>query len=80
MSLGTIDTSALLKMAYTSALAGVSVAVVFSLAILGATRRAEMRRAGRSSAALAYGALAVTALVVAGAIVVFGLALVGRKS
>lgn len=53
-----INTGALLKMLYSSLLAGVSIAVVFSLAILGATRSSEMRRARRGGAATAYAALA----------------------
>lgn len=75
-----IDTTALLKMMYASLLAGVGVAVVFSLAVLGVTRSNEMRRAHRCTAATAYAVLAVVGLVPAAAIVVYGLILVTRKS
>jgi len=70
---GLIDTHALLKVLYASLIAGVSIAVVFSLAILGATRAGDLRREGRDGASAAYGALAVIALVVSAAIVVYGL-------
>ena len=53
MIAGAINTHALLKMAYSSLLAGVGVTVVFSIAILGATRSSEMRRAHRAGAATA---------------------------
>jgi hypothetical protein len=77
---GLIDTGALLKLLYSSLVAGVSVAVVFSLAVLGVTRSSDMRRSGRGAAASAYAALAVLALVLAAAIVVYGLVLMARKS
>jgi hypothetical protein len=75
-----INTHALLKMLYTSVLAGVGVAVVFSLAILGATRSSEMRREHRTVAAAGYTALAAAGLLVAAAMVVYGLVLVAHKS
>jgi hypothetical protein len=75
-----IDVGALAKMLYSSVAAGVGVAVVFSIAILGATRSSDMRRSGRSGAATAYAALAAVGLVLAAAIVVYGLILVARKS
>jgi hypothetical protein len=75
-----IDTGALLKLFYVSFLAGVSVAVVFSVAILGATRSSDMRRDGRTAAATAYAALAAFGLLLAGAGVVYGLFLVIHKS
>lgn len=80
MSAALIDGGALLKLIYTSLIAGVSVAVIFAVAILGATRSGDMRREGRSGAASAYAALGVLALVLAIAIVVLGLFLVARKS
>ncbi len=79
MRLALIDTGAMLKVLYTSLLAGVSVAVVFSLAIFGATRSGDMRRAGRSGLAGAFAAVGAVALVLTLAIVVYGLILVVRK-
>lgn len=75
-----IASSPLLKMFYSSLIAGVGVAIVFSLAILGAIRSSDMRRAGRSAAAGAYAALAASGLVLLAAVVVYGLILVGHKS
>ena len=75
-----IDTGALAKMLYSSLIAGVSIAVVFSIAILGATRSGDMRRAHRARAATAYTALAALGLILTAAIVVYGLILVARKS
>jgi hypothetical protein len=75
-----IDTHALIKMLYSSVAAGVGVAVVFSIVILGAARSTERRRAGRTAAAAAYTALAAAALLLAGGIVIYGLILVAHKS
>jgi hypothetical protein len=75
-----IDTGALLKMLYTSLGAGVAVTVVFSLAILGATRSSDMRRAGHTAPAIAYAALAGVGLILAAAIVVYGVFVVTHKS
>jgi hypothetical protein len=75
-----INTHALVKMLYTSVVAGVGVTVVFSLAILGATRSTEMRREHRTGAAACYTALATAGLLVAAAVVIYGLLLVAHKS
>jgi hypothetical protein len=77
---GLIDTGALLKLLYTSLIAGVGVAVIFSFAILGATRSGDMRRQGRSGAASAFAVLGMVSVVLALAIVVLGLVLVVHKS
>jgi hypothetical protein len=74
-----IDWHALLKVLYGSVLAGVSIAVVFSLAILGATRASDCRREGREGASVAYGVLATVAALISAGIVVYGLILVTRK-
>jgi hypothetical protein len=75
-----INTHALVKMIYSSLLAGVGVAVVFSLAIVGAARSGEMRREHRTVATLAYTALAAAGLLVTAAMVIYGLVLVAHKS
>jgi predicted membrane channel-forming protein YqfA (hemolysin III family) len=75
-----INTHALLKMAYSSLLAGVAVAVVFSIAILGLTRSIEMRREDRTSAAGIYTAVAAVGLLLTTAIVIYGLILVTHKT
>jgi Na+/H+-dicarboxylate symporter len=76
----TIDTSALLKMLYSSLLASIFVAVVFSTALLGAIRASDMRRAGRAVAATAYTVLAAVGLLLASGVIVYGLVLIARKS
>lgn len=80
MIAGLIDTGALAKVAYASLLAGVGIAIVFSLAIYGATRSSDMRRAQRPGAATAYAALAITGGALSSAIVIYGLYLVAHKS
>jgi hypothetical protein len=80
MTAALIDIHALVKMLYSSLLAGVGVAVVFSIAILGVTRSSDMRRAQRPGAATAYAALATLGLLFSCAIVIYGLVLVAHKS
>jgi hypothetical protein len=75
-----VNTHALAKMAYSSVVAGVGVAVIFSLAILGLARSGEMRREHRTAAAVAYSALAAAGLLLAAAIVMYGLTLVAHKT
>jgi hypothetical protein len=75
-----IDTTALLKMVYSSLLASVFVAVVFSTALLGAIRASDSRRAGRGVAATAYAAVAVVGVLLASGVIVYGLVLIARKS
>ena len=74
-----IDTTALLKMLYSSLLASLVVAVVFSTALLGAIRASDMRRAGRGVAATAYAVLAAVGVLVAGGVIVYGLVLITDK-
>lgn len=74
-----VNGSALLKMFYSSMLAGIGSATVFAVALFGATRASDMRRANRSGAATAYAALAAVGFIVVGAVVVYGLILVAHK-
>jgi len=74
-----VDTQALLKTIVASAVAGVGVTLIFSLAILGASRFADMNRDGRPVAAVAFGALAVVALAAATAAVTIGIIVMTRK-
>jgi hypothetical protein len=75
-----VNVTALAKMLYSSLIAGIGVALIFSIVILGAVRSSDMRRSGRGSAAAAYAALASVGLVLAIAVVVYGLILVAHKS
>lgn len=72
-------TAALLKMVYSSIIAGLSVAVVFSIAVFGVIRSSDMRRAHRHGASARYAALGMLALLASAAIAVAGLILVVHK-
>ena len=80
MSLAAVDVGALVKMLYSAVAAGLSVAVIFSIVILGSVRSIDMRRAGRGTAAAAYAALATVGVALVVGVVVFGLILVAHKS
>jgi hypothetical protein len=75
-----VNVTALLKMLYSSLAAGMGVALIFSIVILGTVRSTDMRRSGRGTAAAAYAALATVGVVLAIAVVVYGLILVAHKS
>jgi hypothetical protein len=75
-----LATAPLLKMIYESLGAGVSVAVVFSVAVFGVIRSSDMRHAHRHGASARYAALGLVALVAALAIAAGGLILVIHKS
>lgn len=74
-----VDTQALLKTVVASAVAGVGVTFIFSLAILGASRFVELSRDSRPAAAIAFGALGVVALLAAVAAVTVGIIVMTRK-
>jgi Na+/H+-dicarboxylate symporter len=79
MSAAAINVAALAKMLYSSLIAGISVALIFSIVILGAVRSTDMRRANRGTAAVAYAVLASVGLALAIGVVVYGLILVAHK-
>ncbi len=70
----------LLKMIYSSLIAGVSVALVFAIAVFGVIRSSDMRRANRAGASARYAALGVLALLASAAIAIIGLIIVVHKS
>jgi hypothetical protein len=74
-----VDTQALLKTIAAAFIAGVGVTLIFSLAILGASRFVDMTRDGRPAAAIAFGAVGVVALLAAGAAVTIGIIVMTRK-
>ena len=74
-----VDTGALLKTVAAAFVAGVGVTLIFSLAILGAARFADLNRDGRPAAATAFGALAIVALAAAAAAVTIGIVVMTRK-
>jgi hypothetical protein len=74
-----LGAAALLKMIYSSLIAGVSVAVVFSIAVFGVIRSSDMRRANRGGASARYATLGLLALLATGAIAIIGLIIVVHK-
>jgi hypothetical protein len=74
-----VDTQALLKTIAASFIAGVGVTLIFSVAILGASRFADMNRDGRPVAAVAFGVLGLVALLAAGAAVTVGIIVMTQK-
>ena len=71
--------AALLKMVYSSLIAGVSVALVFSIAVFGVIRSSDMRRTNRTGASARFAALGLLALLASAAIAIAGLVLVIHK-
>jgi hypothetical protein len=80
MIAGVIEIRELVEVAYYSVAAGITVAIVFSLTVLGAARSSEMRRERRSGASVGYTALAVVGGLLTAAIVIYGLILVTHKT
>ena len=74
-----VDTDALLKTIGASFIAGVGVTLIFSVAILGASRFADMNRDGRPVAAIAFGLVGLLALLAAGAAVTVGIIVMTQK-
>jgi hypothetical protein len=74
-----VDWGALRDVVIASLAAGVGVTISFSLAILGLTRFAEMRRDERPVEAWAYAGLAMAGLAVSVTAVVFGVILMTSK-
>jgi hypothetical protein len=74
-----VDVGALFKVFYSSLLAGVGVAIAFSLVIYGTTRAAEERRGDHAGSAAAFGTLAAVAIPVSLGAAVYGVVLVAHK-
>jgi hypothetical protein len=80
MALGTVvDWSALLKTVVAAFVAGVGITLVFSVAIFGAARFADLSRDGRPVGAAAYVALSVVALAAVAAAVAIGIIVMTTK-
>jgi hypothetical protein len=73
-------TAPLLRMVYSSLIAGVSIALVFSIAVFGVIRSSDMRRSNRAGASARFAALGLLALLASAAIAIVGLILVIHKS
>ena len=74
-----IDTHAAWQAIWTAAVSGVGVTVVFSLAVLGATRSTDMRRDERPGQAAIYGVLALVAFAATLGAVVYAITLITTK-
>lgn len=74
-----VEWSALLKTVVGAFIAGVGVTLVFSVAIFGAARFADLSRDGRPVGAAAYVALSVVALAAVAAAVAIGIIVMTSK-
>jgi hypothetical protein len=74
-----IDVGQLFELAWASALAGIAVAVCFSLVIVGAARAQDCRRNRRAGSATAYAALSVVAAILFLGIAVFAISVITTK-
>jgi hypothetical protein len=77
--LAVIEWSKVGEVIWVSAVAGIGVTALFSLAIYGSSRSAESRRTGNGNGT-AYAALAAVSLTVFAAVLVFGLIIALSKS
>jgi hypothetical protein len=74
-----VDWAALRDVVVASLAVGIGVVVAFSLAIMGLTRVADMRRDGRAIEAWGFAAVAVAGLAVCATAVVYGIILMTSK-
>jgi hypothetical protein len=74
-----IDTHAAWQAVWTASVAGVGVSVVFSLAVFGTTRSADLRRADRGGAAAAYAVLALIGLAATLGAIAYAITLITTK-
>jgi hypothetical protein len=74
-----VDLGGLWNTVLASLVAGMGLTVAFSIAVLGAVRFQELRRAGQPWAAAAFGALGAVGLLVVLAGIVVGLAIMLEK-
>ena len=74
-----VDTQALLETVLYSLLAGVGVTLIFSIAIFGMARFAELGREGRTPTALVFGTLAVIAILAFCAAITLGIIVMTTK-
>jgi hypothetical protein len=74
-----VDWAQLLDVAWTAALAGIGVAVIFAIAVYGATRSSDMRLAERSAASAAYALLGLAGFLASAGAMVWGILLITSK-
>jgi hypothetical protein len=64
---------------WTAAVSGVGITIIFSLAVFGATRTADMRREDRPAQAAVYGAVALVGVAASLGAVVYAITLITTK-
>ena len=74
-----VDVGDLVNVVWTSVVAGIGVCFVFSLAIIGWARAADMRREGHGIATVVYLGLAFVSFAAVMALVVFGVIVMTAK-
>lgn len=74
-----VDWAELGKTVAGAAIGGISVALIFSLAVLGGARLIDLRRTGQTAAAAAAGVLMAVALAAFTAAIVVGLIVMTQK-
>jgi cation transporter-like permease len=74
-----VDIHSLWQTIWTAAVGGIGVSIVFALAVLGATRASDIRRAGGRGDALPYAALAVAGTLVALGAAVYAIVLIADR-
>jgi hypothetical protein len=79
MTLAAVDTGQLFELAWASALAGIAVAVCFSLVIVGAARAQDCRRNRRAGSATVYAVLSLVAGAAFLGIAVFAISVITTK-
>jgi hypothetical protein len=79
MTIAAVDVGQLFELAWASALAGIAVAVCFSLVIVSAARAQDCRRHRRAGSATAYAALSVLATILFLGIAVFAISVITAK-
>jgi hypothetical protein len=76
----TAAAASLPKVVLEASVAGISVTVVFALAVVVAARLSDARRADRAGATALYGALTAVGLLACAAAVVYGVILTAHKT
>lgn len=74
-----VDVHALWQTIWTAAVGGVGVSIVFALAVLGATRSSDIRRAGGRGAAVPYAVLAVVGTLLGLGVAVYAIVLIAHR-
>ena len=77
--LASIDTDALLELVWVAPVASITVALAYSLCIVGFARAADARRSGANTAATLYGVLAVIAFLAFAGLVITGVLVITSK-